>query len=421
MPLPMSIVLSGKLNSFQKSMKEECENNESAGILEREDGRVVIPADSMPSLKGKYFGNERGELTTIEVLYLLERRGYKLLDSGEEMSFEELLLRYVKEDPRILVKYIAYRDWRDRGVFPFEMDSIPKDFSPGEHEPKFYPTEETHFPGIPESKCHFFPEMEMSIVFDRKVAETLYYQSWFGQLGKYKQEKAGENLSLDLIETLYLVGKEDFDLEVREAGTDRDLSCDDLMDFAIQRHPEIQDLLSVYSDWRDSGYIVKTGFKFGAHFRIYFPGAGTGRNRWVHSKHVLHVFPKSYQMLMSEWGRIIRLSQSVRKTFILGIPSLSEGDYDQEVKADLLLYHRTKDGVEEPTSHTPTFLCVAIPETLRMSGLKLANALREAESMGLQLLIAVVDRETDINYYVARKINLEGSHNNYYEIYWYRP
>jgi hypothetical protein len=56
-----------------------------------------------------------------------------------------------------------------------------------------------------------------------------------------------------------------------------------------------------------------------------------------------------------------------------------------------------------------------------MSGLEFANALREAEEKGLQLLIAVVDRETDINYYVARKILLEGSDNSYYEIYWYRP
>jgi hypothetical protein len=56
-----------------------------------------------------------------------------------------------------------------------------------------------------------------------------------------------------------------------------------------------------------------------------------------------------------------------------------------------------------------------------MSGLEFAGALREAERKGLQLLIAVVDRETDINYYVARKIQLKGSKNAYYEIYWYRP
>jgi tRNA splicing endonuclease len=136
---------------------------------------------------------------------------------------------------------------------------------------------------------------------------------------------------------------------------------------------------------------------------------------------VLHVFPKSYRMLMSEWGRIIRLSQSVRKTFILGVPALSRGDYDDSERADLVLYHRNKEGIQDPDRDPPTFLCVAIPETLRMSGLELANALREAEAKGLQLLIAVVDRETDINYYVARKIDLKGAKNGYYEIYWYRP
>jgi len=126
-------------------------------------------------------------------------------------------------------------------------------------------------------------------------------------------------------------------------------------------------------------------------------------------------------MLMSEWGRIIRLSQSVKKTFILGVPGMSKDDYIEAERADLLLYHRTKDGVEEPGKDQPTFLCITLPETLRMSGLEFGNALREAERKGLRLLIAVVDRETDINYYLARKIGLEGRQNDYYEISWFRP
>jgi tRNA-intron lyase len=261
----------------------------------------------------------------------------------------------------------------------------------------------------------------MSMIYDKEVAEKLYFDTWIGQLGKYKQEKAGSNLSLDLIETIYLMGHDEIDLKVIDATTGREMSPGELLEFAQDRHPGIDDLLAVYEDWRRSGYIVKTGFKFGAHYRIYFPGAGTGKDKWVHSKHVLHVIPKSYHLLMSEWGRIIRLSQSVKKTFILGVPALSKGDYDERERGDLVLYHRTKEGIQDPKNDGPTFLCIAIPETLRMSGLEFANALKEAEEKGLQLLIAVVDRETDINYYVARKILLEGSENEYYEIYWYRP
>lgn len=403
-------------------MTGECEKDDSDNILLRIDGHVV-PADgeSKSLLKEKHFGDKKGRLSPIEVLYLVERRSFKLIDSDEEVGFGDLLRDEVQHDPKILTRYIVYRDWRDRGVFPFEMGRAPRTLRSKKTQPTIYPTEPLNLPSVTGVKCYFFRETEMSMIFDQDAAEKLYYQAWIGQLGKYKQEKASKNLSLDLIETIYLMNEEPVGIEVVDASSGEVLSNRELLEFALNEHPGIDDLLAVYQDWRRSGYIIKTGFKFGAHFRIYFPGAGTGKNKWVHSKHVLHVFPKSYSMLMSEWGRIIRLSQSVRKTFILGVPAISKKDYDGCERADLLLYHRTKNGIQYPAQHHPTFLCIAIPETLRMSGLEFANALRESEKKGLQLLIAVVDRETDINYYVARKIQLKGSKNEYYEIYWYRP
>ncbi len=398
-------------------MTEECEPE---NILTRVEGQVLVSDEAHSLLKEKYFGDRKGRLSPIEVLYLVERRNFKLLDLDREVGFGELLLEEVRRDPKILPKYIVYRDWRDRGVFPFETGRAVKK-SKSKLQPTAYPTEPLALPDIPKVTCHLFRDAEMSMIYDQAIAEKLYYDVWIGQMGKYKQEKAGKNLSLDLIETIYLMKQRKMGLRVEDATSGEHLSLEELLEFASERHPGIEDLLEVYEDWRKSGYIVKTGFKFGAHFRIYFPGAGTGKDKWVHSKHVLHVFPKSYSMLMSEWGRIIRLSQSVRKTFILGVPALSKEDYDDQERADLLLYHRTKEGIQDPKEDPPTFLCIAIPETLRMSGLEFANALREAEKKGLQLLIAVVDRETDINYYVARKIKLKGSKNGYYEIYWYRP
>lgn len=403
-------------------MTEECERNEPESILVRADGETLPqPGEGATLLKEKHFGDKKGRLSPIEVLYLVERRNYKLLEARREIGFGELLLEEVRRDPEILPKYIVYRDWRDRGVYPIEMERAPKVLKCGKSQPTSYPTERVELSGMPDTTCYLFREAEMSMIFDQAAAEKLYYDAWIGQLGKYKQEKAGNNLSLDLIETLYLASQCPGSVRVVDAATGDPLSYQALLEFASLRHPGMGDLLEVYEDWRKSGYIVKTGFKFGAHFRIYFPGAGTGKDKWVHSKHILHVFPKSYSMLMSEWGRIIRLSQSVKKTFILGVPGMSKDDYDDAERADLLLYHRTKDGVEEPGRDQPTFLCITLPETLRMSGLEFGTALREAERKGLRLLIAVVDRETDINYYLARKIKLEGRQNDYYEISWFRP
>jgi len=400
----------------------ECEISDGENVLKSVGGEYAPATNECAALlKERYYGDSRGRLSAIEVLYLIERRSFRLLETGKEVSFGALLLREVKKDPRILAKYIVYRDWRDRGIIPFETGREPPGLASTKRKPTTYPTQPVHLPALPTIECYFFRETEMSMITDSKVAEELYYNVWIGQLGKYKQEKAGKNLFLDLIETIYLMKQDSVEIQVIDASNGRKMSWRALLRFARGRHPEIEDLIDVYSDWRRSGYIVKTGFKFGAHFRIYLPGAGTGKDKWVHSKHVLHVFPKSHTMLMSEWGRIIRLSQSVRKTFILGVPAVSDKDYDNQQRGDLLLYHRTKEGIQSPAEDQPSFLCIAIPETRRMSGLELANALREAEQRGLQLLIAVVDRETDINYYVARKILLEGSNNDYYEIYWYRP
>jgi tRNA-intron endonuclease len=401
-------------------MTEECEKAEAELVLRRKKGQILLPKDDNALLREKHFGDSKGRLSMIEALYLLERRSFRLLEDGREMGFGELLREAAMGDPEVLPRYIVYRDWRDRGVFPFEVERTPEREGSADSSPTTYPSQPTSIPKVPDVTCHFFPQAEMSMIFDQEVAERLYYEAWIGQLGKYKQEKAGTNLSLDLMETIHLL-KGNPTIKVIDTSSGKGLGLEDLLKLGMERHPGIEDLLMVYDDWRRSGYIVKTGFKFGAHFRIYFPGAGTGKNKWVHSKHVLHVFPKSYTMLMSEWGRIIRLSQSVRKTFILGVPKLLEEDYDDQERGDLILYHRTKDGVQDPGNEGPTFLCIAIPETSRMSGLEFANALREAEMRGLQLLIAVVDRETDINYYVARKIRLMNSENGYYEIYWYRP
>ncbi len=401
-------------------MGDGCEKEQENVLRRTREGILPSPGSDNSLLSEKHFGNHAGFLSAVETLYLLERRKFRLVEDGREVSMGEFLLEQGRADPKILPRYIVYRDWRDRGLFPVEI-SRAKEMPPAEGSRSIlYPVKKPAIPDLGNVTAHFFKEAEMSVIFDKGVAERLYYDAWIGQLGKYKQEEAGSYLSLDLIETLFLL-RHQAGFGATDVETGSNLSFKSLLRFASTRHPGIEDLVSVYEDWRKSGYIVKTGFKFGAHFRIYLPGAGTGKDKWVHSKHVLHVFPKSYSMLMSEWGRIIRLSQSVKKTFILGVPSLSESDYDGEERGDLVLYHRTTEGVEEPGRDNPTFLCVAIPETLKMSGLEFARALREAENKGLQLLIAVVDRETDINYYVARKIELPGSQNDYYEICWYRP
>ena len=56
-----------------------------------------------------------------------------------------------------------------------------------------------------------------------------------------------------------------------------------------------------------------------------------------------------------------------------------------------------------------------------LTGFELASALRKADEMGLDLILAISDRESSITYYRSRKIKLPRSRNNYYEIEWVQP
>ena len=185
-----------------------------------------------------------------------------------------------------------------------------------------------------------------------------------------------------------------------------------------------QQLYEVYEDWRLQSYVVKTGFKFGSHFRIYFPGASPVReDKWIHSKHVLHVFPKDQKMLISEWARAVRVAHSVKKTFLLGIPEMEEKDY-VDYPADYLAYKRKRDGsnwIRETPEDKPRYLVATVSEDEHIGGVELASLLKKASDLGLELMLSIIDRETAITYYVLKRVALPGSPYQYYEIEWEKP
>ncbi|MEM3364768.1 MAG: hypothetical protein QXS93_04660, partial [Candidatus Micrarchaeia archaeon] len=112
-----------------------------------------------------------------------------------------------------------------------------------------------------------------------------YFGDWYGQYGTYKADKHGKFSKLDIYETLFLLKHNSIHLENGDIST--------LISAAKANNEFFEPIYNVYEDWRMRGFVVKTGFKFGTHFRIYFPGASPSRGQddWIHSKHVLHVFP----------------------------------------------------------------------------------------------------------------------------------
>ena len=89
------------------------------------EGKIVLPESqtSLQLFEKNYFGNvteKNGsrslELDTIEALLLLERSRLRIFnDAGTEITAEEILTQTAKFDERIWVKYLVYRDLRQRG------------------------------------------------------------------------------------------------------------------------------------------------------------------------------------------------------------------------------------------------------------------------------------------------------------------
>jgi tRNA-intron endonuclease len=90
--------------------------------VEYRGGKIMLSTGpAAQSLHEKsYFGtklpNQAYELDPLETLLLLERKRIRVIDpTGKEIVNQTILADAAKNDPRIWVKYLVYRDLRSRG------------------------------------------------------------------------------------------------------------------------------------------------------------------------------------------------------------------------------------------------------------------------------------------------------------------
>ncbi|MEW6592366.1 MAG: tRNA-intron lyase [Candidatus Hadarchaeota archaeon] len=151
------------------------------------------------------------------------------------------------------------------------------------------------------------------IVWEEAPANQLY------QRGSYGKPLTGGKLQLAPVESLYLLDSGKIWV-VDEEG--KKLSFKELFSKFAEKDPEIALKYPVYNDLRSRGYIVKTGLKFGAHFRVYERGEKPGE---AHSKFLVHSVPEGIRLTPSEIARAVRLAHSVRKKILWAIVD-DEGD-----------------------------------------------------------------------------------------------
>ena len=125
------------------------------------------------------------------------------------------------------------------------------------------------------------------------------HDSWFGtQLDE-------ERLLLSPVETLYLMRRGCLSLR----GGAGAMSPEDYLANALPSDPELNEKASVYADLRDHGYLPRTGYKFGHHFRVY------ARDK-THSDLLVHAVPPGETLSISVISRSVRLAHSVKKKML---------------------------------------------------------------------------------------------------------
>ncbi|MEM4064539.1 MAG: tRNA-intron lyase [Candidatus Micrarchaeaceae archaeon] len=383
--------------------------------LKYEGGKIFAADQSTKDLlTNGHFGTEnsgRLELLPEEALYLIDVRNAECTYKNSKISFNKLAARFKKGGASI-AKYFAYKDWRDRGLIAKSVHTEHKE--PNKNPVKEYPSAPLKMPKI-KVEGAFFKNDLITIIEDKDLGRQLYENLWFGQYGSYKIADHGSLNKLDIYETVFLMKHGVLHVD--------GYSQSDIINAAKVKHADFSKLYDVYADWREHGYVIKTGFKFGTHFRVYFPGAKPTKadtENWIHSKHVLQVFPKNTKLLISEWSRAVRVAHSVRKTFILAIPGRASSKKSKP-RIDMLLYHRHGGVADSPETDPPKYAMLAFSEEEYIGGVELSSAIAAAKDMKMDVMLAIMDRETAITYYRIQQITLPNSSHEYYEIDWIQP
>jgi tRNA-intron endonuclease, archaea type len=122
--------------------------------------------------------------------------------------------------------------------------------------------------------------------------------------------RVGRRLELSLLETAYLghLGQ----LSVRDARSGRVVPLDRLERRARRLDPRFAERLAAYRELRGRRLVVKTGFKYGAHFRAY------PRNpENAHARYLVQAVPDGHVATWPEVAGAVRVAQGVRKEFLV--------------------------------------------------------------------------------------------------------
>lgn len=295
------------------------------------------------------------ELDLLEAAYLIETGKLEVERENEKVTFSSLSKDAFTINGNFQVQYIVYRDLRQRGYVAktysgeFDFRVFPRGGTPTTAETKYWVltfSERSIFDistlldklnkadskrkelllavvdeegdityyraseASPKGYAHDLGggKPEGLLVEDRVVIfdqyDDLHYTGFFGK-------EIGNTLQLSLIETAFLMSNHR--LTLRNGETGRRLSLNGLKRRAGELQPDFDLRLRTYRDLRNKEMVVKTGFKYGCHFRVY------QRNpQETHARFLVHAVPREYETFWPEISRAIRLAHGVKKEILFG-------------------------------------------------------------------------------------------------------
>jgi len=312
---------------------------------------------------GKTISGNKLQLDLLEGIFLLGEGKIKIFQEGKEVDFQYLVGIASRSIPRFEIKYLIFKDLRARGhqVKLVEKKIKGVDFYFDKQKEKegrgcfISAFSERDILCIDDVKilikkvdgCLWFAIVDEEgdltyydvsmvnlkkknrdhkfskgtgvlgenrvVVFDDKYAFSLLEKEFFGK-------PFGNGLQLSFVEALYLLEKDV--LEIRNIATEQKISLNDFKVFVQRLQPDIDKRIVVFKDLKSRGLIVKTGFKFGVHFRAY-----TKKPDETHAEYLVHVVESGFESIWAEISRAVRLAHSVNKEILFARVDENQIDY----------------------------------------------------------------------------------------------
>ena len=334
-----------------------------SGVAASDGSARVLDASEAGTVYGRgYFGTPSVDglrLDRFEAVYLAEMDRLAIVDGrGRSVDWSEMFRRAVRSEPGFGVRYLVYRDLRQRGYVaratpapaafavlprggilhktpsrfwvqpyseraPFDLAALFQLAERAQSAKKslliavvdeesdltYYrirrpsPTGSQPATSLPAPVEAWLSE-DRVLVHDAPAVETLGQGLAYGS-------RIGGRLELSLIEAGYLL--ETGQLKLRDARSRRGVDAERFARRAVRLDPKFRERLAAYRDLRTRSLVVKTGFKYGAHFRAY-----PRKPELAHARYLVQAVRDDHLAPWPEIAGGVRVAQGVRKQYLLG-------------------------------------------------------------------------------------------------------